>query len=375
MNIVVNARFGVKKTGIGRVIESLLTELAKRDTSNKYFIYVNEEFINEFDFKNPNFKILSNGVSAYNMIKNHIWTQTGLYKALKEHKADLLILPGITLFWRKKVPTILFQHDLIEYYIPNQKWYKLLFRKLTFPTALRLADRVVCVSKNTLNDVKKIFNIKDEKLELIYNGVDYSLFKNTDKKLAKQILANKYNIDIDYYLYVGTLTQPQKNLVRLIQAFAKLKKEGLKEKLVLVGNDGKDCQLIYDEIKKQNIEEDVIRVGYVEDEDLKHFFSGAELFTFPSLYEGFGLPVLEAMTCNCPCLTSNNSSLGEISEGAAIQVNPESVSSIYSGLKRFNETPNLRNELILKEKKKSKYFNWNQSGLNFYQLIDSFKKE
>lgn len=374
MNIVINARFGVRKTGIGRVIESLLMNIASKDSANNYYIYVNKEFVNQFNFKNDNFKVISNGVSAHDMILNHIWTQIGMYKALKLHKADLLILPGITLFWRKVVPTILFQHDLIEYYIPNQKWYKLLFRKLTFPIALRLADKIVCVSNNTLDDVMKIFKINDKKLELIYNGVDYGMFKNTNKKDSKLFLKEKYGVNNDYLLYVGTLTQPQKNIVRLIQAFSKLKLEGCNEKLLLVGNKGKDSHLILNEIEKIELTNEIIIIGYVEDSDLKYFYSGADLFVFPSMYEGFGLPVLEAMTCGCPCLTSENSSLGEIAKDAAILVNPESIESIYLGLKKFYDEPNLKEQLIINGKKKSLYFNWDTSGDKFLKLINSFSK-
>lgn len=373
MNIIVNARFGVKKTGIGRVIESLLNELSKIDTTNKYFIYTNEEFTNEFKFENQNFTIISNGVSANNIIKNHLWTQIGMYKAIKKHKADLLILPGITFFWRKKIPTVLFQHDLIEYYIPNQIWYKLLFRKLTFPITFRFVDKIVGVSQNTLNDLRNIFKIKESKLEVIYNGVDVSLFKKTDRNYANKVLAKKYNINSNFILYVGSITEPQKNLVKLVEAFSLLKKKGIKDKLVLVGNNGNNSHLVYDEINKLNLVNEVVHVGYVPDEDLKFFFSCAELFAFPSLYEGFGLPVLEAMACGCPCLTSNNSSLGEIAKGAAILIEPKCVKSIFSGMLKFYEEPEIKKQLIIDGLNRSKEYSWNKSGKQLLQLINSYK--
>jgi len=272
------------------------------------------------------------------------------------------------------IPTILFQHDLIEYYVPNQVWYKLLFRKLSFPITLRLVDKIVCVSHNTLNDINKIFKISKSKLELIYNGVDVKIFDNIDKKYAKKILLEEHNINYKYLLYVGTITEPQKNLVRLIKAFSLLKESGEKIKLVLVGNNSKGSNLVHNEIINQNLINDVYHAGYVSDENLKYFFSCAELFTFPSLYEGFGLPVLEAMACGCPCLTSNNSSLGGIAKDAAILVDPKNVQSIYLGMKQFFNDPNLKNKLVINGKKKSRQFNWITSGKKLHNLVETFNK-
>ena len=177
MRVVVNGRFSGRKTGVGRVIENLLINLQHLDRENEYFIYVNEEFKNFVHFTNPRFHLISNGIPAANSALNHLWTQTAFLLNIFRHKAGLVILPQINLYMIKLAPTILFQHDLIEHYVPNQKWYKLLFRRIAFPLALRLSDKIVSVSENTQLDVKKIYHVPDQKLCVIYNGVDPAVFR------------------------------------------------------------------------------------------------------------------------------------------------------------------------------------------------------
>jgi glycosyltransferase involved in cell wall biosynthesis len=373
MRIVVNGRFSHRKTGVGRVIENLFLQLERIDAGNEYFLYVNREFGDFIRFKNPKFHLLSNGVPAGNSLLNHIWTQTVFLREIHRHKADVVILPQINLFVIKMAPTILFQHDLIEYYLPNQKWYKRLFRKIAYPLALRLSDRTVCVSENTRADFEKIFNVRDEKLEVIPNGVDTALFRKIDTTKAKNVVDSKYGVKDDFILYAGTLTLPQKNLVRLVEAYDMMVRKGAKHKLVLVGSNGKDAHLISRKVKELGLAERVIFAGYVPDEDLPYFYNAATVFCFPSLYEGFGLPVLEAMACGCPVVTSNTSSLPEVAGDAAIFVNPLEVGEIAAAMLSLIENRRLRDDYGKRGMQRAWQFPWRGSAEKMLTVIRTLK--
>jgi glycosyltransferase involved in cell wall biosynthesis len=373
VRIVVNGRFSGRKTGVGRVIENLFLHLEQIDAENEYFIYVNREFADFIRFKNPNFHLVSNGIPAGNSLLNHIWTQTRFLHEIRRHRADLVILPQINLFLFKMAPTILFQHDLIEYHLPNQRWYKLLFRRITYPVALRLSDRIVCVSENTRDDVKRIFKVADEKLEVIPNGVDISLFRQLNGAEARDVVERQYGIKGDFILYTGTLTLPQKNLLRLVDAYDWLVRKGLKHKLVLVGGDGKDSHLIYRKVRDLELAEKVVFTGYVPDEDLPYFYNAATVFCFPSLYEGFGLPILEAMACGCPVVTSDTSSLPEVAGDAALFAKPLEVREIASAMMSLIEDRSMRDDYGKRGIERARQFSWMASARKLFDVIDALK--
>ncbi len=373
MRIVVNGRFSDRKTGVGRVIENLLVNLQKIDGENEYFVFVNKEFQNFIEVTNPKFHLISNGIPAGNMVLNHIWTQTGfIYNAIK-YRTDVVLLPQINLFLFKVAPTILYQHDLIEYYTPNQKWYKLLFRKLTFPVALRLSDKVIGVSSNTINDIKKFFNVPKEKLHLIYNAADSS-FKPLDKKESKSIIKSKYGISDKFILYVGTLALPQKNLLRLVEAYGNILKRGAQVKLVMVGKKSKDSEKIFDLVAEKGLVGSVFFTGYVPDVDLPYFYNAADVFCFPSIYEGFGLPVLEAMACGCPVVASNVSSLPEVVGAAGILIDPYNISKLSGSLFQMVTDEKLRKRYIISGLEQCKKFSWKESAYQLLKIIEQIKK-
>lgn len=375
MRIVVNGRFSGRKTGVGRVIENLFMSLQHIDRENEYFIYVNEEFKDFIRFTNPRFHLVSNGIPADNSLLNHLWTQTGFVWSIIKLKADLVILPQINLYVFKLAPTILFQHDLIEHHIPNQKWYKLLFRRLAFPLALRLSDVVVSVSENTRNDVKNIYQVPDSKLTVIRNGVDLSVFRPIEREAAQHYVRSKFGIDDDYILYTGTLTLPQKNLLRLVDAYHTLTLRGVRHRLVLTGGDGKDTHLIHQKVAELGLGDRITFTGYAPDEDLPCLYNAATAFCFPSLYEGFGLPVLEAMACGCPVVTSNSSSLREVGGDAALLVDPLDSGAIAEALYNLITNDELMREYSAKGLKRAGQFTWGRAGRQLLDTINAVAQQ
>ena len=367
--ILVNARFGVKKTGIGKVIEGYLCELEKIDDVNEYYIFVNKDHIEAFKFSNKNFKILSNSISSKNVFLNHLWTWTAMFWHARQKKIDLIFLPSIVFFWRSKFKSILIQHDLIEYYINSQQWYKLLFRKITFPITFKSVTKIVCVSNNTLEDMQKIFQIQRSKLVYIPNGL-----AREKKYLTKSNMTNfyaKHDIKSQFMLYVGTLTEPQKNLVRVIQAFNIVASNDSSIDLVLVGNKGKGFANIEKEIDSSLFKSRIKVLGYLSDDVVCRLYKDALFFVFPSQYEGFGLPILEAMSHGCPVLTSDSSSLYEVAVDAAVLVDCKSVDSIAKGMTSLLTSEKRREYLREKGTERSKDYSWKSSSLKLLELIDT----
>lgn len=214
-------------------------------------------------------------------------------------------------------------------------------------------DLIIAVSEATKKDIVEILNIPNEKIRVVYEAASENINQVKDKKIIERI-KNKYGIKGDYLLSVATL-EPRKNLKRIIEAFNLLNIKDLS--LVIVGKSGWD-----EEINKwgfKNKDRRIIFTGYVEQNDLSSFYSGAKCFVFPSFYEGFGLPILEAMKCGCPVVTSNLSSMPEVAGEAGILVEPLDIKKIANGVKQAMEN---RQELIKKGFEQSKKFSWEKTA-------------
>lgn len=219
---------------------------------------------------------------------------------------------------------------------------------------IKRASHIIATSHNTRNDLIKYLKIPIDRISVIYPGVDHSIFRPYNIKLPGE----------PYILYTGS-ERPRKNLGRLFEAFAKLKKEFPELKLVKAGACGRSKKYRRDTIKKLDslgIVQDIIFVDYIPEIDLAHYYSSAALLALPSLYEGFGLPPLEAMACGCPVVTSNTSSLPEVVGEAGIMVNPYDTDSLAQAMRQILTDDKLRDEMIRKGLKQSKKFSWEKTA-------------
>jgi glycosyltransferase involved in cell wall biosynthesis len=220
----------------------------------------------------------------------------------------------------------------------------------------RRADHIVTVSHFSARDLVEIYGVKPEKITVTYLAASQS-FRPMDRGQCQQFLARKYGISDSFLLYAGRL-QARKNLVRLVEAFAQLKARGMKEKLVLVGKPDWQADQVVKAVSKLGLQSEVLLFGYVPQEDLPIFFNAAELFVYPSIFEGFGLPVIESMACGVPTVTSQGSSLEEIAGDAAILIDPLSVSSIANAIEKVTQNAPLRGELSRKGLLRSAQFSY-----------------
>lgn len=337
MRILIYGRFSSHHFAIRNVITSICKGL--NDTfdfsNNEIIVLSNKANVNAFS-EMTNLKLDTVDIEPDNAMKNQLFTLFKLPKYLKRNKIDLVIFPQITFYYWKTCKTIFYLHDLIEFSVKNQKSLSLCLRKFFYKRAAKISDKIITVSDYSKKDIHEILNYPNEKISVLFDGRDESLIPQ-DKTKSMDILKQKFpfmsNME-NYVLYVGYLAHPQKNLLFVLQNIG----EVLKEKdlsFILVGPNGKDSDLIHDEIKQQNATLDKTRIfttGPIEKELLPFFYSAASCFIFVSQYEGFGMPVLEAMSCGCPVITSTVSSLPEVANGCAELINPNDSNEFISKL-------------------------------------------
>jgi glycosyltransferase involved in cell wall biosynthesis len=269
----------------------------------------------------------------------------------------------------KKIVTI---HDMAFRQFPETVRAKTKFMlRLNLRKTIKRADLIVTVSEFSRQEILNFYNYPAEKIKVIHNGVDPLIYHERvrdEQKDAMQKLRTKYGIGGKYILYLGTI-EPRKNLERLIKAYALVKSRHADfPLLVLAGGKGWLYDGIFRTAKESRLENQVIFTGYVSDEEKPPLLAGAEMFCFPSLYEGFGMPVLEAMACGTPVLVSNNSSLPEVAGDAAVLVNAYSIEDMASSMERLYFDGELRRQLREKGIERAKKFTWQNAAKQLYDL-------
>ncbi len=326
--------FTKNRTGTENYSFQLLKHLARVDHTNKYYIFLrpDSEAGNDPETHWPsNFELVT-------LPYPRLWTQLGLAKETFTRKLDVLFIPAHTLplIRQPGLKTIVTVHDLGAEYLPKTHQLKQrLYLNLMTHYQLKSATHLIAVSEATKTDLIKRISIPKEKISVVYEGYNQQLFQPVKNDALNNTLKEYDLVFEQYFLFVGTI-QPRKNLARLIKAYAQaLANNNQLPLLALAGGKGWLSDEIYTLPKKLDIENHVRFLGYIPDEDLPALYSGAKAFLFPSLFEGFGLPIIEAMAVGCPVVTSNLSSMPEVAGDAAILVDPYSVPDICQGIQQI----------------------------------------
>lgn len=363
-------------TGIGRYITQMLHALAARDDQNEYTLFYNNFFKGGIPQTVPNagnFRL-----TAFRWPRKLLTALWGFTEFPKVESfigdIDLFHSPSFQVPPSKNAARIFTIYDLIALTHPQ----------LAIPSAVRhftprirhyakRADLIVAISQATARDVIKYLNVPDEKVVTVYPGTT-SLIRADDEKIHD--LKKIFGIENDYFLYVSRL-DPRKNLTRLFLAF---ERSGLSKdfEFVVAGPEGwhmEEMLRTWDTVKCKNR---IRRVDYVKDEDLAALYSGATFFVYPSLVEGFGLPILEAMSVGCPVLTSDVSSMPEVAGDAVLYCDPYDIESISEGLLRLASDSELRKNLSEAGSERIKLFTWEKMADNmigiYNQVYESFRK-
>ena len=359
-------RFGYNKdTGLPNRVGSsvycfeLLTNLAKLDKENNYEIYMPQSPTNDLPKATDKWR--------YTVLPSRkMWTITSLsLNLLKNRSLDVFFTPThyLPIFSPKKsVVSIL---DVSYIYFPQlfKKKDLIQLKKWTKYSA-RKSDKILTISESSKSDIIKEYGVSGNKIEVIYPGINTSLPVNN--KLKMEDLEKKFGIKNKYILFVGTL-QPRKNIERLIEAYSKIETDA---SLVIVGRRGWQFEEILNAPEKYNVKDKVLFLENVSDEDLPAIYRNAEFFILPSLYEGFGIPVLEAMNYGTPVITSNISSLPEVGGDAALYVDPNDTTDIAEKMKKLLEDDNLKRQLIEKGKKQVEKFSWEKSARQTLEVLE-----
>jgi glycosyltransferase involved in cell wall biosynthesis len=231
------------------------------------------------------------------------------------------------------------------------------------PRMMRRLTRVISVSESTRRDLESFAQVDPARIRVIHNGADLDRFSPRDRDAAKSAVAAKLRLPRDFLLYIARLEHPGKNHVRLLEAFAALKREtGLPHRLVLVGSRWNGAELIEAKVEELGLENDVVFPGFVANETLPDLYAAADVFVFPSLFEGFGIPVLEAMACGTPVCASNTSSIPEVVGEAGLLFDPHEPNQIGDAMRRLLTDSSLRAELVQRGLVQARRFTWDNAA-------------
>ncbi len=336
-------------TGTGFYITNLVNGLAKIDAHNQYFILGDRQYLQKFlDLDRDNFHIVHQRFKS--RILRVMWQYFLLPLKLRRLGIDILHSPNIiTPLYKLKFKIIVTIHDMTFLLFPKKYTIakRLLFRKM-IPVYIRMADRIFACSKNTKTDILKFFKHAETKTVVTYES--YPPYYNTriDAQKAEAVL-KEWGIAKDFILFVGMI-EPRKNILSLLKAFSDLDRE-LDADLVIVGKKGwyyEEIEQFLSQRKNRKQKNRILFTGYVPEQQLKYFYRQAMMFAYPSFYEGFGLPPLQAMACGTPVITSATSSLPEVVGDAALTIDPHDVEALKSAIRTLYADPQKRDALVQK---------------------------
>jgi glycosyltransferase involved in cell wall biosynthesis len=277
--------------------------------------------------------------------------------------------------WRYGVPSVGTVHDLSQLHVP-QKYdaLRMFYIMRVLPRMMRRLTRVISVSESTRRDLESFALVDPARIRVIHNGADLERFSPRDRDAAKSAVAAELGLPRDFLLYIARLEHPGKNHVRLLEAFSALKREtGLPHKLVLVGSRWNGAELIEAKVAELGLGDEVIFPGFVPNETLPDLYAAADVFVFPSLFEGFGIPVLEAMACGTPVCASDVSSIPEVVGEAGLLFDPHEPKAIADAMGRLLTDPSLRTELIERGLDQAKRFTWDDAAAAVLEELEEAK--
>jgi glycosyltransferase involved in cell wall biosynthesis len=353
---------GYRNAGSSAYIFNLLQALPALPTRHRFTVFTNAAEGDLAAARAAHFRLLRSKANLEQPGKRIVWEQTVLPLLLERERLQLIhgtlnVLPLL-----RRTPGVVTIHDLAflrfpERYLPGRRRYLRAFTRWS----ARGARRVLASSENTKRDIVELLGVPEERVKVVYLGVEDRL------RLA-------HGLPEHFFLYLGTL-EPRKNLVRLLDAYAQARHAGVDWPLVLAGGKGWLYEEIFTRVRALHLESCVRFPGYVLYEDLPLWYNAAGVFVYPSLYEGFGLPVAEAMACGCPVLTARNSSLPEVAGDAAILVDGESMEALSQGLIRLTADRALRQSLGQQGRQQAARFTWQRTAAEVLAVYDEVLQE
>ncbi|MDY0014745.1 MAG: glycosyltransferase family 1 protein [Bacteroidales bacterium] len=369
MRIGVNTRLFVKgkMDGIAWFSFEVLKRMVKTHPEHEFIFFFDRKYLNEFLFAD-NVKPVIVFPPARHPILWYLFFEWGIKRILKKEKIDLFLSPDGWICLNTSVKTINIIHDLNfehypEFLPPVSRWYYRHF----FPRFARNANALITVSNFSKNDIVHTYGISKNKIEVVYNAAAEDFFEISDKE--KEILREELTDGIPYFVFVGSGNQ-RKNITNQLHAFDLFRDQGFLAKLVFAGTQKywtKQMKIAYASMKYHK---DVVFTGYIPTKRLNEIISSSHCLLYASYFEGFGVPILEAFSCNIPVITSNVTAMPETAGDAAILVNPYNAEEITNAMMEIFDNNTLRNELTQKGKHQLKKFSWDNTATQLWQTIE-----
>lgn len=373
MKIAIDIR-RMTEFGVGTYIRNVVRTLCRIDHENQYFLIGPPAKVQEIGTLPPNFHNIS-ALAPEQSFRGY----REFRGALRQLNCDLVHIPALFSVPRLlPCPYVMTVHDMLEHMSGVQPrtgfwdaWNMQMTRQV-----LRRAARIFAVSKFTRTEIEKLFDIPASRIEVVYNAIDERFLHGHATAADRELIEQRYQVSYPFLLYAGRVS-PHKNVVRMIEAFSALKAELEKEqaypdlKLIIIGDDLSGNPDLRRTVVRSGVQNDVRFLGFIPIEVLRIFYDLAKIFVFPSLYEGFGLPPLEAMAHGTPVVTSNATSLPEVVGNAAVLVNPENVFEIMRALHRVLMDQALRDRMKERGYKQVTKFSWENSVL---RVLDVYRQ-
>lgn len=370
MRIAINTRFLLPDRpleGLGRYTHDLCQELVRQHPEDEFLFLFDRPFDPKHVFAD-NVTPLVLGPPARDPVTWLAWFEWSVKRALERHRVGVFFSPDNYGSLRSSVPQVLVCHDLGYEHFPDQVPLKgRYFYQFFFPKYLRHARRVIAISDFVKRDLVERYQVAAEKVTVAPNGYRKGFYPMTDA--AAQQFRQLRTGGAPYFFYVGAI-QPRKNLSRLVRAFDQFKAAtGSATKLVLGGRMAWKTSELREAIEQSAYRNEIILPGFISDSELVKWMAAAQVFVYPSLFEGFGLPLLEAMHAEVPVLTSNVSSLPEVAGEGALLVQPDSVEDIARGLAQLDQNSSLRAELVERGREQRERFSWARAAEIVYDVL------
>ena len=370
MKIAVNTRLLLKDKleGIGWFTYETLKRITQNHPEHEFYFIFDRPYHTDFIFSSNVHPIVI-GPQARHPFLFYWWFERSIPKILKQISADLFISPDGFLSLSTNVKSIAVFHDINYMHYPKDfPFFVRHYYHYFAPKFAKKADRIVTVSEYSKTDIVNQLSILPDLLDVVYNGANdiYKPIANTEKQATRK----KYASGFDYFIFVGALS-PRKNVANLLLAFDRFKSQTFSmAKLLIVGEKMFKTRKMKAVYTQMNFKNDVIFAGRMSPEELKYLYGSAIALTFVPYFEGFGIPIIEAMNCGTPVITSNVTSMPEIAGDAALLVDPFSVESISDAMIRIYADDHLKNELITKGFTQCQKYSWEKTADRFWESIE-----
>jgi glycosyltransferase involved in cell wall biosynthesis len=361
------------KSGVGQYVLALVRALLARADAHEFTLFVLEDDVPLFDFARGTMRIVAVPESERPPLKNILWHQTKLPQLARQLGLEVLHVPSYRrMLWRRPCALVATIHDLAPFRLPKKyNWLRMIYGRVVARQLAHRQDQIIAVSRETANDIAQYFGVSSARLSVVYNGLDHARFTPDGHTEAMTTIAQRHDLHPPFFLYVARLEHPGKNHARLIAAFNAFKTQWPSPwQLVLCGGDWHGAEVIHELVRQSPFAPDIRTIGFVPDAELPTWYRAASVFVYPSLFEGFGLPPIEAMACGCPVLASTCGAVSEVCAGAAATTDPLNVYELTQQLARLAQNEALRKQLRAAGLARAQEFDWRRTAAETFGVYE-----